>query len=374
MQSHRLLESKTIAPLWHSIKNLSSLLPQGSASYHYEQGIHIAGEIFDTPLDSTQLRMWQNLLQSNDEQILHRLHASGYLDSPFVIDSKPLCIIDLLSILSFRLKSWRKGAFILRGEQTKLHIDSEWQSFKKWDILVPFAKLNGAYIADVGCNNGFYMFAMYNRALQQAQTTSQSKPYAEIVGFDPSGLFFCQFQFINHLLNMPITYELLGVQDMPTYTKAQKNRFDIVFCLGVLYHRSDVFSTLKALALSLEKGGIVFLDTLIFDSNDIVKTAESTESCALDKLDIVLSIRKSYAKMSNVYFLPSVCALEGWLERCGFIDIEVLAIVPTTTQEQRATLWIDSMSLEHFLDPLDSTKTAEGYPAPKRAYIKARRK
>ncbi|HBY85223.1 MAG TPA: tRNA 5-methoxyuridine(34)/uridine 5-oxyacetic acid(34) synthase CmoB, partial [Colwellia sp.] len=35
--------------------------------------------------------------------------------------------------------------------------------------------------------------------------------------------------------------------------------------------------------------------------------------------------------------------------------------------EQRKTEWIDTESLQDFLDPNDSSKTIEGYPAPKRA-------
>jgi tRNA (mo5U34)-methyltransferase len=43
----------------------------------------------------------------------------------------------------------------------------------------------------------------------------------------------------------------------------------------------------------------------------------------------------------------------------------------TTADEQRKTEWIGSQSLTEFLDPNDHSKTIEGYPAPKRAYIKA---
>jgi len=45
----------------------------------------------------------------------------------------------------------------------------------------------------------------------------------------------------------------------------------------------------------------------------------------------------------------------------------------TTTEEQRSTEWMSYQSLKDFLDPNDPTKTAEGYPAPKRAVIIAER-
>jgi len=38
----------------------------------------------------------------------------------------------------------------------------------------------------------------------------------------------------------------------------------------------------------------------------------------------------------------------------------------TALDEQRKTQWIDTESLQDFLDPEDPGKTIEGYPAPKR--------
>ncbi|WP_233712824.1 MULTISPECIES: DUF1698 domain-containing protein [unclassified Helicobacter] len=330
----------------------------------------------------------------------------GSVDSSNFGDSGKVCAFDIIALLAFMLKSWRKGPFFLQSARGRLYIDSEWQSFAKWDLLAPHANLSGAHIADVGCNNGFYMFAMdsmvdsikdsaldsaSNLALDSASAptfldssafASHAAPHAtgaqapaQIIGFDPSALFFCQFCFLRHFIDAPISYELLGVQDLPDYTAQAKRRFDVVFCLGVLYHRSDVFSTLKSLAKSLERGGVAFIDTLIFEPQDLLpKALSKPESSALSELDIVLSVPKSYAKMSNVYFIPTIKALFGWLERCGFVDVELLCVMPTTTQEQRKSAWIDSMSLESFLDPLDERKTIEGYPAPKRAYVKAIKK
>jgi tRNA (mo5U34)-methyltransferase len=59
--------------------------------------------------------------------------------------------------------------------------------------------------------------------------------------------------------------------------------------------------------------------------------------------------------------------------RAGFNSFEVLGTVLTTSEEQRKTDWIESQSLEDFLDPADNTKTVEGYPAPKRGYVRIKR-
>lgn len=80
-----------------------------------------------------------------------------------------------------------------------------------------------------------------------------------------------------------------------------------------------------------------------------------------------------YAQMRNVYFIPSPQALQSWLAKCGFIDINTVNIVSTTLDEQRRTDWINSASLADFLDPHDHSKTIEGYPAPLRATLIARK-
>jgi len=237
-----------------------------------------------------------------------------------------------------QMMPWRKGPFDLFG----LFIDTEWQSFLKYNLLEPYFNLKGKRVADVGCNNGYYMFRMLKHEPEL------------LVGFDPSALYKTQFDFINHFVKSDIKYELLGVEHFPFY----EHKFDTVFCLGVLYHRSDPVGMMKDLAKGIEKGGELFLDTFIIDGDD----------------DMCLSPQKTYSKIPNIYFVPTVKVLKNWCERAGFINIEVLAIIPTTEEEQRSTPWIEGQSLENFLDPDDSTKTVEGYPAPKRAYIKATRK
>ena len=76
-----------------------------------------------------------------------------------------------------------------------------------------------------------------------------------------------------------------------------------------------------------------------------------------------------YAQMRNVYFIPSAAALKMWLEKCGFVDVRIVDVCATTTEEQRRTEWMITESLADFLDPDDSSKTLEGYPAPVRAVI-----
>jgi len=233
------------------------------------------------------------------------------------------------------MKPWRKGPF----QFNELFIDSEWQSQIKYNLLEPYFDLKDKIVGDIGCNNGYYLFRMLSQ-----------KP-KKLIGFDPSAIYYSQFQFINHFLKSDIVYELLGVEHVEFY----EHKFDTLFCLGVLYHRSDPVAMLKSLFKGLNKGGELILDTFMIDGED--------EMC--------LTPKDRYSKIPNIYFVPTVNALKNWCYRAGFETVEVLEIMKTELKEQRKTEWIDTQSLEDFLDPNDPTKTVEGYPAPKRVYIKA---
>ncbi len=236
---------------------------------------------------------------------------------------------------AFLMKPWRKGPFQLND----LFIDSEWQSQIKYNLLEPHFDLKDKIVGDIGCNNGYYLFRML------------SQEPKKLIGFDPSAIYYSQFQFINHFIQSDIVYELLGVEHVEFY----EHKFDTLFCLGVLYHRSDPVAMLKSLFKGLHKGGELILDTFMIDGEG--------EMC--------LTPRDRYSKIPNIYFVPTVSALENWCFRAGFETVEVLETMKTEATEQRKTEWIDTQSLEDFLDPDDDTKTVEGYPAPKRVYIKA---
>ena len=113
---------------------------------------------------------------------------------------------------------------------------------------------------------------------------------------------------------------------------------------------------LQELKEALVAGGELVLETLV---------VEGDESTALVP-------EGRYSKMGNVWFIPSVEMLCIWLRKLKFTDVEVIDVSLTSVVEQRSTSWMVYQSLVDFLDPADASKTVEGYPAPRRAIIKAR--
>jgi tRNA (mo5U34)-methyltransferase len=244
---------------------------------------------------------------------------------------------EMIRTCALALRPWRKGPFELFGT----FVDTEWQSFIKYNLLEPHFNLEGKVVGDIGCNNGYYLFRMLKQSPKK------------LVGFDPSALCKTQFDFINHFIQSDIVYEMLGVEHLPLY----EHKFDTLFCLGVLYHRSDPIATLKALYQGLNPEGELILDTFMIDGDTPVALCPS----------------KTYSKIPNVYFVPTIPALLNWLERAKFREIEILDVKKTDANEQRKTAWIYGESLENFLDATNPELTIEGFPAPKRVYIKAKR-
>lgn len=234
---------------------------------------------------------------------------------------------------------WRKGPYHLHG----IHIDTEWRSDWKWDRVQPhISDLTDRTVLDVGCGSGYHMWRMLGEGASR------------VIGIDPTQLFFIQFHAIAHFIRAPHIHFLpLGIEQMQPL-----NAFDTVFSMGVLYHRKDPIAFLNQLKHQLRKGGELILETLVVEGD------ETTVLMAGDR----------YAQMRNVWFLPSVAALTRWLERVGFTDVRLADVNVTSLEEQRATDWMTSQSLQDFLDPEDISKTIEGYPAPQRAVLVATRK
>ena len=236
-----------------------------------------------------------------------------------------------------QLMPWRKGPYHLFG----IHVDCEWRSDFKWERVLPhLAPLRGRTILDVGCGSGYHMWRMVGEGAKM------------VIGIDPTELFLCQFEAIRKLLNNDRRANLipLGIEQMQPLAA-----FDTVFSMGVLYHRKSPLDHLSQLKNQLVKGGELVLETLVVDGD----------------VNTVLVPADRYAKMKNVYFIPSVTALINWLEKVGFTNVRYVDVATTTLEEQRKTDWLENESLIDFLDPNDHSKTIEGYQAPKRAVILA---
>lgn len=244
--------------------------------------------------------------------------------------------------LAKELIPWRKGPFNFYDEL----IDAEWRSDFKWNRLKEHVdNLKDKTVLDIGCNNGYFLFKM-----------AEQKPEL-LLGIDPVVQCETQFNFLQHFAKVPNLYfEMFGVEHLNSF----KEMFDVIFSMGIIYHHRHPLEQLIDIREALKPGGQAIIETIGIPGD---------ESYALFPED-------RYAKMRNVFFVPTLSCFINWCKKAKLIDVEVISSTPLTFEEQRLTNWCPppSQSLEDFLDPEDNSKTIEGHPAPMRFCLKARKK
>jgi tRNA (mo5U34)-methyltransferase len=232
---------------------------------------------------------------------------------------------------------WRKGPFEVFG----IEIDAEWRSERKWSRVLPeLPDLQGKIVADIGCNNGYYMFRM-----------AHHEPRL-VIGFEPYLQHYFTFKALNGFAGCENLFcELLGVEHIGLFKKS----FDLIFLMGILYHRSSPVDLLRQIRTAMQPGGV-----LIVESQGIP-----------GKEPWALFPEQRYAKVPGTYFVPTGSCLANWLSRAGFREVKIFFSHPMSSLEQRRTAWMVFESYEDFIDKADPSLTVEGYPAPVRIFAKA---
>jgi tRNA (mo5U34)-methyltransferase len=289
---------------------------------------------------------WASWIQTVQSLPTLGVGSVGLLDGALTLrpDAEPTASMNQsLRAGLMQLRPWRKGPYRF-GD---IHVDTEWRSDWKWDRLAgKIDDLADRLVLDVGCGNGYHC---WRAAMAGAR---------RVIGIDPSVLFLAQFQAVRKLVT-PMSPALadrvdllpLGIEALP----GGLCRFDTVFSMGVLYHRRSPIDHLLELRAALRPGGQLVLETLVVEGS----------------ASQVFVPPGRYAKMRNVWFIPTPASLETWLQRAGFRDVQTIDVTVTSVAEQRATEWMQFESLADFLDPADSSLTVEGHPAPRRAVILA---
>ena len=235
------------------------------------------------------------------------------------------------------LSPWRKGPFTLGP----VEIDAEWRSDLKWarirDAIRP---LDGHAVLDVGSGNGYYALEMLASGARR------------VLGIDPTILYVMQFLAVQQFVARPDAMILpFRLEELPLPARA----FGTTFSMGVLYHRRSPIDHLRELRNTLRPGGQLVLETLYLAGDEsLARTPEDR-----------------YARMRNVWLLPTIPELTTWLQRTGFRDVAVADQSVTTTEEQRPTEWMSFESLNEALDPDDPSLTVEGWPRPRRVVMTA---
>lgn len=235
---------------------------------------------------------------------------------------------------------WRKGPFSVFG----IDIDAEWRSERKWQRVEPhLPNLRGKCIADIGCNNGYYMFRI-----------AAENPKL-VLGLEPSVQHYYCFKSLNAMAGREdLDIDLLGVEHLPLFPEC----FDVIFLMGIIYHRPSPIDTLRDIFTALAPGGTVIVESQAIPGED----------------SIALFPDGTYAKVPGTYFVPTGNCLVNWMKKAGFADAELFFNHPMSSLEQRKTEWMTFESYEDFITTDNPELTVEGYPAPHRVFLKGTKK
>jgi len=105
------------------------------------------------------------------------------------------------------------------------HLENLWGHISK---SIP-NDLSGKSVLDIGCNAGFF----------SVQAKKRNADY--VLGIDLSDGFLKQAEFVREVLELEIEYQNMGLSDVVKLN----TQFDIVFCLGVIYHCADPFQAAR---------------------------------------------------------------------------------------------------------------------------------
>jgi tRNA (mo5U34)-methyltransferase len=198
--------------------------------------------------------------------------------------------------LLLKLSPWRKGPFDVAGIQ----IDAEWRSDLKWErVKSAILPLDDRNVLDVGCGNGFY-------ALQMRKAGARA-----VIGIDPTLLFVMQFLAVNAFEKDPGVFVLPArLHELPLPAQ----HFDTTFSMGVLYHQRSPIDHLRQLRQTLRPGGQLVLETIYLPGDGAFARTPDDR----------------YARMRNVWLLPSIDELCTWMRRSGYTGIEAIDQSMTT--------------------------------------------
>ena len=194
--------------------------------------------------------------------------------------------------------------------------------------------LEGRAVLDVGSGNGYYALRMRDAGARA------------VIGVDPTLLFVLQFLAVRHFDRDGRVFVLpFRLEELPAAPRA----FDTTFSMGVLYHQRSPLDHLRQLRGTLRPGGQLVLETIFVPG-------EESYACTPED---------RYARMRNVWLLPTIAELTTWLKRTGFRDINIVDQSLTTTAEQRSTEWMsfESLAEAHELGLLERLPVTRPVPS-----------
>ncbi len=178
----------------------------------------------------------------------------------------------------------------------------KWERFR--DALP--ADLSGKTVLDIGCNAGFYSMAMKRRGA------------ARVLGVDFDEDYLAQARFASEVEGLDIEFRQLSVYDVGSL----RERFDVVFFIGVFYHLRHPLLALDLIHEHVARDILVF-QSLQRGSPEVMDVAEDypfEETAIFDDPGYprMHFIERSYSHDNTNWWAPNRAASAAMLRAAGF--------------------------------------------------------
>jgi 2-polyprenyl-3-methyl-5-hydroxy-6-metoxy-1,4-benzoquinol methylase len=130
------------------------------------------------------------------------------------------------------------------------------------------------------------------------------------------------------LPEVPVTRHVeANVLYMDERERAELGSFDVVWCLGVLYHNAEQLRLLRRLYELTGDGGMV-----------VVESATTRSRLLAGRNLVELHWPETYRGVPTITHLPTRRAIASWLEMVGFADVRIRDVYSRGLGWQRAVL------------------------------------
>jgi tRNA (mo5U34)-methyltransferase len=210
-----------------------------------------------------------------------------------------------------RLAPWFHNLHLPSGHQTAAdHPLGDFPRVKWWELASSLPEdMTGWRALDVGCNAGFYSFALARRG-------------ADVLAIDTDRHYLRQARWAAEQFGLAdgVEFEHLEVYDLARHAE----RFDLVLFLGVLYHLRHPLFALDLLAEKAER--LLVLQTLTMPGEDELKPPRDLPFDARETLldpgwPKMAFLEHRFADDPTNWWAPSHACVEAMLRSAGLIVV-----------------------------------------------------
>ncbi|HET9223859.1 MAG TPA: DUF1698 domain-containing protein [Roseiflexaceae bacterium] len=173
------------------------------------------------------------------------------------------------------------------------------------------ADLTGKRVLDIGANDGFFSFECERRGAQVVAIDEAPTP---------------GFRIAHELLGSAVEFCQLNIYEL---TPAALGTFDVVLCLGVLYHlRHPLLGLERIYAICRD---LLILETQVCDQYFIAPSGDRRELASIAPELLATPIAQFYSNYElngdiTNWWSPNIVALHGMLQSTGFVPQQTIAI------------------------------------------------